>query len=189
MTTKIGEGTRRTPLGPVRFVTSEAGAVVALGFDVQWDALVRALARRFGDVALGPSARGARFARRVDAYFDGDLAAFDGVELDTGGTPFQRRVWGALRAIEPGRTCSYGAIARAVGAPSAVRAVGAANRVNPVAILVPCHRVVASDGELRGYAGGLDRKAWLLAHEARHAPRASGVPFGPSADLRADLRG
>jgi len=172
MTTRLGEGVRATPIGPARFVVRETGAVVALGFDVQWEGLVRRLERRFGAVATGPTDAVERFARRLDAYFAGDLAAFEGVALDAGGTTFQRRVWDALLAIEPARTRSYGAVARAIGAPRAVRAVGAANGANPVAIVVPCHRVVASDGELHGYAGGLERKAWLLAHEARHARRA-----------------
>jgi methylated-DNA-[protein]-cysteine S-methyltransferase len=172
MTTMLAEGVRATPIGPARFVVRDTGALVALGFDVQWEGLVRRLERRFGAIAFAPAEAADRFGRRVDAYFEGDLAAFEGALLDAGGTPFQRRVWDALLAIEPARTRSYAAVARAIGAPRAVRAVGAANGANPLAIVVPCHRVVASDGQLHGYAGGLQRKAWLLAHEARHAPAA-----------------
>jgi len=111
------------------------------------------------------AARGA-FAR----YFAGDAAALAELPLDARGTPFQQRVWKALREIPDGATESYGALARRIGRPGAARAVGLANRANPLAIVVPCHRVVGSDGRLSGYAGGLDRKRWLLAHEAR-APR------------------
>jgi len=90
--------------------------------------------------------------------------------VDPGGTPFQRAVWAALRRIPPGTTCSYTDLARAVGAPTAVRAVGTANGANPVAVVIPCHRVVRSDGSLGGYGGGLDRKRWLLEHEKAALP-------------------
>jgi methylated-DNA-[protein]-cysteine S-methyltransferase len=98
-------------------------------------------------------------------YFRGQLDALDGIPVETGGTPFQRGVWEALRTIPVGTTVSYLEMARRVGAPDAVRAVGAANGANPVAIVLPCHRVIGSNGRLVGYGGGLDRKRWLLAHE------------------------
>ena len=107
---------------------------------------------------------------RFRDYFRGQLDALDRIPVDTGGTPFQRRVWEALRTIPVGTTVSYLEMARRVGAPDAVRAVGAANGANPVAIVLPCHRVIGSSGRLVGYGGGLDRKRWLLAHE--HAPLA-----------------
>ena len=88
--------------------------------------------------------------------------------MDTGGTPFQRKVWSALRDIGVGRTASYSEVAKAVGSPSAVRAVGAANGANPIPIVIPCHRVIGADGSLCGYGGGLERKRWLLRHEAQH---------------------
>ena len=87
--------------------------------------------------------------------------------LDLHGTPFQKRVWQALNEIPAGKTYSYAEVARQIGAASAVRAVGTAIGRNPVSVIVPCHRVIGSNGKLTGYAGGLDRKAWLLAHEAR----------------------
>jgi methylated-DNA-[protein]-cysteine S-methyltransferase len=87
----------------------------------------------------------------------------------TGGTEFQRAVWSALCEIPAGSTISYGELARRIGRADAVRAVGAANGANPIPVVVPCHRVVAADGSLHGYGGGLPRKRWLLAHEARHA--------------------
>lgn len=98
------------------------------------------------------------------AYFAGELTKFT-TPIRLLGTPFQQRIWTALRRIPPGETRSYGAIARAVGHPHATRAVGTANGANRIAIIVACHRVVRSGGALGGYAGGLDRKRWLLEHE------------------------
>jgi methylated-DNA-[protein]-cysteine S-methyltransferase len=109
--------------------------------------------------------------RQLEAYFEGELSEFD-VPLNPAGTPFQRRVWEELRRIPYGTTISYGELARRVGNPAASRAVGAANGKNPIAIIVPCHRVIASDGGLGGFGGGLDRKEWLLGLEA-HARRNS----------------
>jgi methylated-DNA-[protein]-cysteine S-methyltransferase len=101
------------------------------------------------------------------AYFDGTAADIGDLPFDMRGAPFERRVWTALRTIPPGQTTSYGAIAQALGSPGASRAVGAANGANPVAIIVPCHRVIGSSGSLTGYGGGLDRKTWLIDHERR----------------------
>jgi methylated-DNA-[protein]-cysteine S-methyltransferase len=98
-------------------------------------------------------------------YFAGERTRFD-LTLAPAGTAFQQRVWRALREIAYGTTISYRELARRIGAPDAVRAVGAANGRNPLSLVVPCHRVVGSDGSLTGYAGGLDRKRWLLDHEA-----------------------
>ena len=101
---------------------------------------------------------------QLSAYFDGTLRTFD-LPLAPSGSPFQRDVWEALRAIPFGETTTYGAIARVIGRPDAVRAVGAANGANPIPIVIPCHRVVGSDGSLTGYGGGLDIKRALLALE------------------------
>ncbi len=98
-------------------------------------------------------------------YFDGDMAAFDGIEVAASGTAFQEQVWGALRKIPAGRTVSYADIACRIERPTAVRAVGLANGQNPVPIMIPCHRVIGRDGSLTGFGGGLERKAWLLRHE------------------------
>ena len=103
----------------------------------------------------------------LDAYFAGLGADVTGLPLDMRGADFEKRVWRALCAIAPGETTSYGAIAKALGTAGASRAVGAANGANPIAIVVPCHRVVGSSGALTGYGGGLDRKTWLLDHERR----------------------
>ena len=109
-------------------------------------------------------------AQQLDAYWAGELFDFD-LPLGAVGTPFQRKVWSALRTIPYGRTVSYGAIAQQIGAPTASRAVGAANGRNPIAIVVPCHRVIGANGKLTGYAGGLDMKEQLLAHERRFLTR------------------
>ena len=112
----------------------------------------------------------ARTREWLSAYFNGASAyvpAADQFPLDLRGAVFERRVWAALIEIPPGTTSSYGAIAAKLNAPAASRAVGAANGANPVSIIVPCHRVIGSSGKLTGYGGGLDRKKWLLDHEAR----------------------
>jgi methylated-DNA-[protein]-cysteine S-methyltransferase len=101
----------------------------------------------------------------IARYFAGDLAAIDALPVRTAGTPFQREVWRALREIPCGTTISYAKLARQIGRPNAVRAVGLANGSNPVGIVVPCHRVIGSDGSLTGYGGGIERKRWLLRHE------------------------
>ncbi len=116
--------------------------------------------------AFGPRDDGALqgVQEQLVAYFEGTLRDFD-VVLATAGTPFQQAVWAALREVPYGRTCTYAELAAAIGRPTAVRAVGAANGRNPVSIVVPCHRVVGSGGALTGYAGGLARKQQLLQHE------------------------
>jgi methylated-DNA-[protein]-cysteine S-methyltransferase len=124
------------------------------------------LARRLrgsGLIQPHPDPGGAVTALR--AYFAGDLQALDALTVDLMGTPFQLRVWTALRSVPAGRTASYADIAKAIGAPTSTRAVGAANGANPIAIVVPCHRIIGSGGSLVGYGGGLDRKRWLLEHE------------------------
>jgi methylated-DNA-[protein]-cysteine S-methyltransferase len=108
---------------------------------------------------------------QLKAYFAGELTDFD-LPLQMHGTEFQRRVWAALCEIPYGETISYGELAGWVGNPKASRAVGLANGRNPVAIVVPCHRVIGADGSLTGYGGGLDRKVWLLEHEASERPGA-----------------
>lgn len=119
-----------------------------------------------------------RVADQLERYFAGALDAFD-IPFDLQGTPFQRSVWAALLGIDAGTTRSYGDIARAVGKPVAVRAVGAAVGRNPVSILVPCHRVIGSDGSLTGYAGGIERKVALLRLEASRLAPAATRPRRP----------
>jgi methylated-DNA-[protein]-cysteine S-methyltransferase len=107
---------------------------------------------------------------QLEAYFAGELTTFD-MPLKLSGTHFQLRVWSELQRIPYGETISYGELARRLGNPAAVRAVGLANGRNPITIVVPCHRVIGADGSLTGYGGGLERKAWLLDHEAIHQGR------------------
>lgn len=146
-----------SPLGTLRAV-ADADAVVGLYLPAQPPPTAPVAPCRDSAVL-------AALAEQLAAYFAGARAAFD-VPLAPRGTAFQRAVWAALVAIPFGETTSYGALAAALGRPTASRAVGAANGQNPISILVPCHRVVAAGGALTGYAGGLDAKRWLLAHEA-----------------------
>ena len=154
-----------TPIGRVFLAVTETGVLRRVG-GVDWNAGLSIWA------SAGVSSRdpfGCTSALR--AYFDGQLTAIDPLVTHGDGTEFQRRVWSALRRIPAGSTCSYGEVAHMVGAPRASRAVGAANGANPIGLVVPCHRVIGSNGTLTGYGGGLERKRWLLDHEARFAPR------------------
>ncbi|HEX6535328.1 MAG TPA: methylated-DNA--[protein]-cysteine S-methyltransferase [Gemmatimonadaceae bacterium] len=163
-----------SPLGALLLAASAASAggeaaagLVCVYFDARRHGSNDADIARWRPVrdAGEPAARVLRAAReQLGEYFAGRLTTFD-LPLAPRGTPFQHRVWNALREIPYGRTVSYSAIALRIGAPDAVRAVGAANGRNPLSIIVPCHRVIGADGTLTGYGGGIDRKRWLLAHE------------------------
>ena len=149
-----------TPLGRVRLARTARG-LAGLWFEGQKHHPGELSVPRHADDALLREA-----AAQLQRYFAGTLARFE-LPLDLQGTPFQRSVWQALRRIPAGGTCSYGELARRLGAPQAVRAVGAAVGRNPASLVVPCHRVLGTDGALTGYAGGVDRKRALLALEAR----------------------
>ena len=166
--TSLDTGTIATPLGRFTWFARDR-RLVALGFADRRAAMMRRLERRFGDVRLrrGRTSRG--LAAALESYARGRTSALDRLAVDAGGTPFQSYVWRALRGIPAGETTTYAAIAKRVGRPTAVRAVGAANAANPVAVVVPCHRVIGTDGKLHGYAGGLARKRRLLDHERRHS--------------------
>ncbi len=153
------------PVAPLLLVSDDDGALRALEFADHEPRMLRMLAAHYGDVELRHGAAPAAIVRALDAYFAGAFAALDAIRTATGGTPFQRTVWRALRAIPAGTTKSYGELAREIGCPTASRAVGAANGANPVSIVVPCHRVIGASGKLTGYGGGLNRKRWLLAFE------------------------
>jgi methylated-DNA-[protein]-cysteine S-methyltransferase len=159
----------KNPCSPIFVVTDAEGMLRALEFADHVSRIHRFLHDHYGEYDLQDGAAPKSMIRALDAYFDGDLAALDSIETATGGTPFQRAVWRALRKIKPGTTTSYGQIAARVGRPTASRAVGAANGSNPIAIVVPCHRVIGANGSLTGYGGGLPRKRWLLEHEQRYA--------------------
>jgi methylated-DNA-[protein]-cysteine S-methyltransferase len=154
---------RATEWTDIASASFQAGAAV--------DAVQKQLQRRYGvSVVLERAKNPGGLTAAIDAYFAGDCAAIDFLPAEPAGTPFQRAVWSSLRTIACGTTISYAELARRIGRPSAVRAVGLANGSNPVCIVVPCHRVIGSNGTLTGYGGGLDRKRWLLRHEGRTAP-------------------
>lgn len=155
-----------TPIGTIGLAAID-GSLCALEFAERWPRRLAWLERRLGPVTTRPTADPAGVVGALARYFDGRLDALDDIPLRMLGTAFQRRVWTALREVPAGRTVSYGGLARTVCGPAAARAVGAANGANPIALVVPCHRVVGSDGALTGYAGGVERKRWLLEHEAR----------------------
>ena len=147
-----------SPIGDL-YLTSRNGAVTGLHMGEP----------RGGEATVGTWTRDARMlatARaQLEAYLAGELTEFD-LALEGAGTPFQQRVWAELRNIPYGETISYAELAIRVGNPKAMRAVGAANGRNPIAIIVPCHRVIGANGSMTGFGGGIERKVWLLQHEA-----------------------
>jgi methylated-DNA-[protein]-cysteine S-methyltransferase len=152
-----------SPIGAITLALRGAH-LCALGFTDRWPKQQRVLVRRFGAVEWR-RLDGGDIVKRLSDYFAGDLDALTPIPADPGGTAFQAKVWAALREVPVGGTVSYGDLARAIGSPSAVRAVGAANGANPIGIVIPCHRVIGADGQLIGYGGGIERKRWLLRHE------------------------
>ncbi len=156
-----------SPIGPLLLAASDRG-LRALYMDAHRHAPERPDPRWTEAVADGSARRAVieRACRQLDEYFAGERVDFD-LPLDLDGTVFQRSVWQALRAIGYGQTLSYGELARRVGNPKAVRAVGLANGRNPVSIVVPCHRVIGADGSMTGYGGGIERKRFLLALETK----------------------
>lgn len=153
-----------SPVGTLT-ITVRHGRLVGLCFDGLWERRRRALEARDRSLRLVAAADPAGIVSRLGRYFDGDFSALAAIEVEAEGTPFQQSVWQQLRRIPVGQTRTYAEIAQAIGAPTAVRAVGAANGANPVGIVVPCHRVIGSDGRLTGFAGGLTAKRWLVDHE------------------------
>lgn len=156
-----------SPLGAMLLVTDAQQAVRALDFTDHKARLHRGLREHYGEVELAESPAPAEIADALAHYFMGELAALDGLRTQTAGTELQRRVWSALRGIPAGTTTTYGKLAKELGFddPRAAIGMGAANGANPIAIIVPCHRVIASNGDLKGYAWGVHRKRWLLEHE------------------------
>jgi methylated-DNA-[protein]-cysteine S-methyltransferase len=153
-----------TPLGEAQIVCDGEGRLHLFGWydSDRWQS-------HFGECALAQRSDPFGLSAAIAGYFEGNVLVIDDLPVAFSGTAFQNKVWHALRAIPAGETLSYGALAQRIGEPKAVRAVGLANGSNPVGLIVPCHRVIGSDGSLTGYGGGLERKKWLLAHEARHA--------------------
>ena len=162
--------TYSSPIGEL-MLTSDGKALTGL-----------TMCERRGRPAIGPKPHWHRddavfqeIREQLKAYFEGELRDF-ALPLAMAGTPFQQQVWAGLRAIPFGETVSYAELAGRIGRPGASRAVGSANRRNPIAIVVPCHRVIAADGTLGGFGGGLDRKEWLLEHEGAAFGRAPQRP-------------
>ncbi len=160
-----------TPIGPLLMATDEDDQLRALVFGDDRVRLHALLQRSYGDVPTTSISEPGPVGIALGRYFDGDLDALAGIRTASAGTPFQKAVWDALASIPVGTTTSYGAIAAAIGRPNAVRAVGMANGANPISIVVPCHRVIGTDGTLTGYGGGIERKRWLLDHEGVSVPR------------------
>ncbi len=157
----------RSPLGRLLVVWDADGCLRALDFEEHEPRMRRLLHAQYRGTRdeLVPARVPKAIAAALAAYFAGDRDALGATAVRTAGTPFQRKVWTALRRIPAGETTTYGALARAIGAPRASRAVGLANGANPIGIVVPCHRVIGAGGALTGYGGGLERKRWLLDHE------------------------
>ena len=155
---------RGSPIGEMVAVCS-GDRIVALDFADCAARMERLLHRRYAAFRLRKAAGTHPVVAALAVYFNGELDAIRSLDLDLGGTPFQRQVWTALRDVPTGTTRGYAQLAGALGRPKAARAVGAANARNPIAVVVPCHRLIGAGGGLTGYAGGLDRKRWLLRHE------------------------
>lgn len=156
-----------SPVGTITLLTDDAGVLRVLEFENFGARMERLLRLHYGPGGwrIVPAVRASDAMRAMADYFAGDLSAIDALPTATGGTDFQRSVWQALRRVGAGRTVAYADIAAAIGRSGAVRAVGLANGSNPIAIVVPCHRIIGRSGALTGYGGGLERKRWLLAHE------------------------
>ena len=157
-----------TPIGEMLIVVDAEGNLRATAWMDREERMLEFLSQHYGRnrFRLAPAGSTANATRALDRYFKGDLQAIDEVPVKTAGTAFQREVWRALRTIPCGTTTTYGKLAEQIGRPKSVRAVGTANGANPAGVVVPCHRVIGSDGSLTGYGGGMERKAWLLKHEA-----------------------
>ena len=149
-----------SPIGPLTIEVDEEGRLTRLSFGALSSSPARTPARH------AESSRYSAVETQLAEYFAGARQVFD-MPLNPSGTSFQLAVWNELVRIPFGDTITYAELARRIGKPAAVRAVGAANGANPIAVIVPCHRVIGSNGTLTGYGGGIERKQWLLAHEGR----------------------
>lgn len=160
---RVAKATIKTPLGLLD-VYVRGRRIVAVEFRGR-DRALQALGRHLPHLVVEEAPDPAEILRPFARYFDGDVHALSAVDIAPHGTLFQQRVWALLRTVPPGATISYGRLAERLKQPKATRAVGLANGANPIPIIIPCHRVVGSDGSLTGYGSGLDRKSWLLQHE------------------------
>ncbi len=155
----------KSPIGEI-LMLSHSEQLCYLDFADNDARLEKLLTTRYREFSIAsPKKNATNLRTRLARYFAGQWDAFDGLQLCTDGTDFQNKVWRRLQKIPLGETTSYQKLAKAIHKPKAIRAVGGANARNPIAIIIPCHRVIAADQSLGGYAGGVERKAWLLAHE------------------------
>jgi methylated-DNA-[protein]-cysteine S-methyltransferase len=156
-----------TPIGEMLIVADQKGNLRAVDWTDHEARMYRLLRLHYGDhgFRLEPARKLSGLKDAISNYFAGELETINALPVETGGTPFQREVWRALRDIPCGQTLSYSQLAERIGRPAAVRAVGLANGANPVGVVVPCHRVIGTDGSLTGYGGGIERKRWLIEHE------------------------
>lgn len=146
-------------------IAVDGDQLAALDFNGYEGRMERLLSRHYGSYEFAQKSNPCGFSARLRAYLNGEMDALNAIPVTTGGTEFQRAAWQALRTIPAGKTATYAEQAQRIGRPKASRAVGAANGQNPVAIVLPCHRVVGANGSLTGYAGGMHTKQWLLRHE------------------------
>ena len=153
-----------SPIGDI-IVASDGKVLHALDFEDYEDRMHRLLERYYGKVSFRAMQNPGGTSDIIRRYLDGDIEAIASVAVRFSGSEFQNLCWGTLQSIPAGTTWSYGELAKRIGKPKASRAVGLANGSNPIAIVVPCHRVIGADGSLTGYGGGMERKRWLLAHE------------------------
>lgn len=158
-----------SPIGVILLVTDSQDRVRALDFEDYELRMRSLLTTHYGHYSLSDATSPASAGPALLRYFAGELDALQGIDVATNGSEFQQRVWAALRQIPPARMTTYGKLATQLGQHNGARAVGSANGANPIAIIVPCHRVVGANGKLTGFAGGLERKAWLLGHERAEA--------------------
>jgi len=182
--TELARATLDTPVGPMlALATDEALCALEFSSTGRLSRLEARLARWFGgpDIADGSNVVIDLTRAWLGAYFAGTEPDAHALPLDLRGGAFELKVWSALRTLNAGEVTSYGAIARQIGSPAASRAVGLANGANPIAIIVPCHRVIGANGSLTGYGGGLDRKRWLINHERRWR---NALPLWLTDDLR-----
>jgi methylated-DNA-[protein]-cysteine S-methyltransferase len=184
---KLESDSFQSPIGQVILVARDS-ELVFVDFEGNEKRMRRLLEARFGADHLEKVSL-PDFKSKLEAYFSGDLESVNDLNVSTGGTEFQARVWQALREIPTGQTMTYGALAAKLGKPGASRAVGMINGLNPISIVLPCHRVIGANGTLTGYAGGLERKKWLLEHEGVKLrgmnPRASSDIQGSLFELKA----
>ena len=172
--TMLDVATLPTPIGPLTVLMAD-DVIRAAGFTDDAALLAARLPRELRDAPRQPRRDLGGVSRALAAYFDGALAALDDLPVAQPGGPFQQRAWVALRAVAPGVPSTYRDLALGLGGGQLARAVGMACASNQIAPIVPCHRLTGSNGSLTGYLWGLDRKRWLLDHERRHTPLATGL--------------